>query len=332
MADQISPLRRSQAIAPYSDAEQSLLDNAFASPFTRSLQQAINTDVAGTYRQQALEAQVRGDAAGQRAAEYNRQSALRRMDLPTVGPTTLDAAKETGNYGDYVQNVLGSMAGSMVKPLVGSSIGGLVGGLPGAAIGGFGGSFSAIRNAELENYANDEQLKTLSPAEQLRVTRNSAALQALPEAVMPAYLGAGGRLPGVLNRAPTALRVAGSVATEGGGEGLQDYISQRVAQSQFPDREIDWNSVRENAIAGLIGGGAMGVLGHHDSSVGEGAPTPAARPATGEVSPMDVVPPTDGGGGGLFSSLGERFGPGLRDTAQKAKGFVNRMAGTVQDG
>ena len=81
MPDQISPLRRSQAIAPYSDAEQFLLDNAFASPFIRSLQQTINTDVAGAYRQQALEAQVRGDAAGQRAAEYNRRSALRRMDL-----------------------------------------------------------------------------------------------------------------------------------------------------------------------------------------------------------------------------------------------------------
>lgn len=330
MADQTSPLRRSQAIAPYSDAEQSLLDNAFASPFTRSLQQVVNTDVAGTYRQQALEAQVRGDAAGQRAAEYNRQSALRRMDLPTVGPTTWDAAKETGNYGDYVQNVLGSMAGSMVKPLVGSSIGGLVGGLPGAAIGGFGGSFSAIRNAELENYANDEQLKTLSPEEQLRVTRNSAALQAIPEAIMPAYLGAGGRLPGALNRAPTALRVAGGVAAGGGTEGLQDYISQRVAQAQFPDREIDWGNVRENFVAGLIGGGAMGVLGRHD--VDGGATTPAARPAAGEVSPMDAVPPTDGGGGGLFSSLGERFGPGLRDTAQKAKGFVDRVAGTVQDG
>ena len=109
----ISPLRRAESIDPYSDAEQSLLDNAFASPFTRSLQQAVNTDVAGTYRQQALEAQVRGDAAGQRAAEYNRQSALRRMELPTVGPTTWDDAKETGNYGDYVQNVLGGMAGSM---------------------------------------------------------------------------------------------------------------------------------------------------------------------------------------------------------------------------
>lgn len=347
MADLTSPLRRSQAIAPYSDAEQSLLDNAFASPFTRSLQQAVNTDVAGTYRQQALEAQVRGDAAGQRAAEYNRQSALRRMDLPTVGPTTLGAAKETGNYGDYVQNVLGGMAGSMVKPLVGSSIGGLVGGLPGAAIGGFGGSFSAIRNAELENYANDKQLKTLSPAEQLRVTRNSAALQALPEAVMPAYLGAGGRLPGVLNRAPTALRVAGSVATEGGGEGLQDYISQRVAQSQFPDREIDWNSVRENAIAGLVGGGAMGVLGRHDSDVGGGAPTPAARPATGEVSPMDVVPPTDGGGGsgggagpadtmlgkvaGLGAAVQDRFGDGIAAAGGKAKDVAGKAKDIVSD-
>lgn len=250
------------------------------------------------------------------------------MELPTVGPTTWDAAKETGNYGDYVQNVLGSMAGSMVKPLVGSSIGGLLGGPLGAAAGGFGGSFSAIRNAELENYANDEQLKTLSPAEQLRVTRNSAALQALPEAIVPAYLGAGGRLPGALNRVPTPLRVAGTVGVEGATEGLQDYISQKVAQNEFPDRQVDWGSVRENAIAGLIGGGAMGVLGRHD--VDGGAPTPAARPAAGEVSPMDAVPPTDGGGGGvsgLSNSLGERYGDGPESIGEKAKG----LAGAVKD-
>lgn len=350
MADQTSPLRRSQAIAPYSDAEQSLLDNAFASPFTRSLQQAINTDVAGTYRQQALEAQVRGDAAGQRAAEYNRQSALRRMELPTVGPTTLDAAKETGNYGDYVQNVLGGMAGSMVKPLVGSSIGGLVGGLPGAAIGGFGGSFSAIRNAELENYANDEQLKTMSPAEQLRVTRNSAALQALPEAIMPAYLGAGGRLPGALNRVPTPLRVAGGVATEGGTEGLQDYTSQRVAQSQFPDREIDWNSVRENVIAGLVGGGAMSVLGRHDTGP-EAAPVQEQGPAA--APPMDAAPPgtpllpapDDGSGGGgsgpadtmlgkvagLGAAVQDRFGDDIAAAGGKAKDMAGKAKDFVSD-
>lgn len=57
MYEYISPLRRAAEIAPYTEAEQSLHDNAFASPFTRSLQQAINTDVAGNYRQEALEAQ-----------------------------------------------------------------------------------------------------------------------------------------------------------------------------------------------------------------------------------------------------------------------------------
>ena len=346
-----SPLRRAASIDPYTDAEQSLRDNAFASPLSRSFQQPINTDVAGSYRQEALEAQLRGDGAAQRAAEYNRQSALRRMELPAVGPTTWDAAKETGNYGDYVQNVLGGMAGSMVKPLVGSSIGGLVGGLPGAAVGGFGGSFSAIRNAELENYANDEQLKTLSPAEQLRVTRNSAALQALPEAIMPAYLGAGGRLPGALNRIPTALRVAGSVAAEGGTEGLQDYISQRVAQSQFPDRQVDWGSVRENAIAGLIGGGAMGVLGRHDTGP-EAAPVqeqgPAAEPPMDAAPPGTPLPPApddgsggDGGAGpadtmlgkvaGLGQAVNERFGDDITAAGAKAKDVAGKAKDIVSD-
>ncbi len=329
-----SPLRRAAVIDPYTDAEQSLRDNAFASPFSRSLQQAINTDVAGAYRQQALEAQVQGDAAAQRAAEYNRQSALRRMELPTVGPTTWDAASESGNYGDYVQNVLGSMTGSMVKPFAGSAVGGVVGGPFGAAVGGFGGSYSAIRNAELENYASDEQLSSLSPEEQLRVTRNSAALQAAPEAVMPAYLGAGGRLPGALSRTATPLRVAGGVAIEGATEGLQDYISQRVAQEQFPDRQIDWSSVRENAIAGLIGGGAMGVLGRHEGGThrqeGEAAPIDLNPPsAPMEGAPPGTPPPpapddgSGGGVGGLFDTLNERFGPGLREQAQKTKDFVS---------
>ena len=335
MVDITSPLRRAAAIDPYTDAEQSLRDNAFTSPFSRSLRQAINTDVAGTYRQQALEAQVRGDAAAQRTAEYNRQSALRRMELPTVGPTTWDAASESGSYGDYVQNVLGSMAGSMVKPLVASSLGGLAGGPIGAAVGGFGGSYSAIRNAELEKYAGDEQLASMSPAEQLRVTRNSAALQAVPEAVMPAYLGAGGRLPGALSRMSTPLRVAGSVATEGATEGLQDYISQRVAQEQFPDRQIDWSSVRENAIAGLIGGGAMGVLGQHEGGTyrqeGEAAPidlNPPSAPMEGAPpgTPLPLTPDDGSGGGGvsgLFDTLNERFGPGLREQAQRTKDYVS---------
>ena len=96
-----SPLRRAASIDPYTDAEQSLRDNAFASPLSRSFQQAINTDVAGSYRQEALETQLRGDGAAQRAAEYNRDSALRRMKLPAVGPTTFDEARTTGNYGDY---------------------------------------------------------------------------------------------------------------------------------------------------------------------------------------------------------------------------------------
>ncbi len=327
----LSPLRRAASIDPYTDAEQSLLDSAFASPLSRSFQQAINTDVAGGYRQEALEAQLRGDGVAQRTAEYNRDSALRRMELPTVGPTTFDEAHTTGNYGDYVQNVLGNMAGSMVKPLVSASAGGLLGGPVGAAVGGFGGSYSAIRNAELEKYAGDDQLNTLSPEDQLRVTRNSALLQAAPEALMPAYLGAGGRLPGALNRVPTYLRVAGSVGAEGATEGLQDYISQKVAQSKFPDRQVDWDSVRENAIAGLIGGGAMGVLGHHDTGR---APQVKVQEQQGPAAepPMDAAPPGTpllpgpeygGDAGGLFDTLNERFGPGIREQAQRTKDYVS---------
>lgn len=320
----ISPLRRAKEIAPYTDAEQSLLDNAYASPFSRSLQEAISTDVAGNYRQAALEAQLRGDAVAQRTAEHNRASALRRMELPSVGPNTFDAARETGNYGDYVQNVLGSMAGSMVKPIISASVGGLAGGPVGAALGGFGGSYSAIRNAELEKYAGDAQLSSLSPEEQLRVTRNSAVLQAVPEALTPAYFGAVGRLPGVLGRTPTALRAAGVLGVESGTEALQDYISQKVAQEQFPDRQIDWDSVRENAIAGLIGGGAMGVIGRHDTGEhniqqGEVAPIDPNPPSASSSTPL-LPGPTDGG---LYDTLNERFGPGLRDRAQKTTDYVS---------
>ena len=342
----ISPLRRAATIAPYTDAEQSLRDNAYASPLKRSLLRAVNTDIAGAHQQELLEAQVRGDAAAERAAAYNLRDSATRMQLPSVGPTTWADARESGNYGDYIANTLGSAAGSMVKPLLGSAAGSVTGGPLGAAAGAFGGSYSAIRNAELVGYENDRQLASMTPQQKLDLSQRSSALQAIPEAILPTYLGVGGRLPGALARIPTPLRIAGEVGVEAGTEGLQDYISQTQAQNVFPDRQLDWDSVKENAIAGAVAGGGFGVLGRHQ--VAEDAQAPSLSGATlppealGDPTPppapvdpdMPPQPAPEGFGSRaseLYENLSERFGPKVEETYGKASDYVSDTATRINE-
>lgn len=334
----ISPLRRAATIAPYTDAEQSLRDNAFASPFKRSLLRAVNTDIAGAHQQELLEAQVRGDAAAERAAAYNLRDSATRMQLPSVGPTTWADARESGNYGDYIANTLGSAAGSMVKPLLGSAAGSVMGGPLGAAAGAFGGSYSAIRNAELVGYENDRQLASMTPQQKLDLSQRSSALQAIPDAILPTYLGVGGRLPGALARIPTPLRIAGEVGAEAGTEGLQDYISQTQAQNVFPDRQLDWDSVKENAIAGAVAGGGFGVLGRHQvaedaqapSLSGATLPPEAAAPQLPTPDPVTPAPQAPPGQfEELFNSTKERFAPKAQEAYGKASDYVSDIIGRM---
>lgn len=333
----ISPLRRAATIAPYTDAEQSLRDNANASPFKRSLLRAVDTDIAGAHQQELLEAQVRGDASAERAAAYNLRDSATRMELPTVGPTTWADASESGNYGDYVANTLGSAAGSMAKPLLAGATGGMIGGPLGAAAGAFGGSYSAIRNAELMGYESDKQLASMTPQQKLDLSRRSSALQAIPEAILPTYLGAGGRLPGALARTPAPMRIAGAVGAEAGTEGLQDYISQTQAQTVFPDRQLDWNSVKESAIAGAVAGGGSGVLGRHQVAGNEepqtllpGTPVPppeaAAPPVAEPLAPAPVAPAAPGQFEEILNSAKERFGPQVEEAYGSAKDYVSAFA------
>ena len=303
-----SPLRL-RNLPTYTAEQEFQDDNANASVLRRSFLNTLTTEDAGRRRQDELEAQVAGDERAAAEAAYLRNVARGRQ-LAIEGPTTLREVYENdgAGAGTYLQNVVGSMAGSMLPSLAagaaGTAVAGPVGGIVGAGLA----SYSSIRPAELEQYAADPEISELSPERQLEMSRNSAALQALPEALLPAYLTAGGRLPAAMLRMPTPARLGAASIGEGVTEGVQDQISQRVVQNEFPDRQIDWEQTGEAVAAGVIGGGVTtAVLGggpgeapqpRTDGIPLNGAPPPVVTPPTGPVplnpgTPPPVVPPAD---------------------------------------
>ncbi|GIV03844.1 MAG: hypothetical protein KatS3mg015_2674 [Fimbriimonadales bacterium] len=308
------------------------MQNAFA----RANAAARASAEAGRFRQAALEAQIAGDTRAAEAAEWNRQRLSPLRAVASGDPQGFDEARSSGRLDDYMLGVLGSAAASMERPLAYGAAGSLLGPL-GAAAGAYKGSFDEIRPAELEGYAADSELAALSPERQLELSRTSALAQAAPEAVLPTYFALGGRLPKALGTVPRGLRTLGATVGEAGTEGLQSYIGQRVVQQEFPDREIDWGDVKENAIAGAIGGGGLAALvgpgpATSDEQGGGSAPidlNPPSAPMEGAPPGTPLLPgPEDGSGGGvgvgdLFDTLNERFGPGIREQAQRTKDYVS---------
>lgn len=336
--DRPSPLRRPDMGGPLHAADRLEYDYAGTPTGLRSFASALSADAVGEARALEAEALVSGDERALQTARMELANRERLLEAtPASGSTSFSDARAAGDYGSYVANTLGSAAGSMAKPLLGAVVGGsgasALRNAIGGVVGGFAGSYDAIRNAEMNQIAGDPQLATLSPEHQLELASSNALKQAGLESALPAYMVAGGRLPGVLNRIPRPARIAGIVAGEAGTEAAQSYISQSGAIDYFPDRKIDYDELRENAIAGAIAGGAFSAVSGHgeEGSIGQQAQQDAggAPPeATGAAPPgTPLLPAPDdgssGGVGGLFDTLNERFGPGVREQAQRTKDYVS---------
>lgn len=303
---------------------------------------------AGEYRQAELEARLAGDTAAADNFAQRQQwlSPLRNVNADV--PQTPGGAWRSGRTGDYVEGVLGSAAASMERPVVYGALGAAAAGPVGAALGAYKGSYDEIRPSELDRYAADPELGKLSPAEQLRLTRNSSLLQAATEAILPTYLGLGGKLPGRLARVGRLPRAAAGIGEEAFTEGLQNYIGQKVDQTVLPDRPTDWEGIKNDAIAGAIMGGPAAALhgGHTEHGGGnedvggiplDSTPTqPETSPESGEGTfyvntagdvqqgrQPERTGQTKNTVGDLFDTLNERFGPGLRERAQTTKDYVS---------
>lgn len=301
----------------------------------RSFMSTLAADDLGAARDMYNDALISKDAGDMDTARMEVANRLRMAGAtPTTGATTFDEAHKNGDYLNYLQNVVGNAGGSMVKPMIGGGVGNLVLGVPGAVLGSFGGSYNVTRNAEMNNMYEDPHLAQLSPEQKNDLARSSSVKQAALDSILPTYLAAGGKLPAFLGRVPNALRLAGGIAGEAGTEAAQDYISQREYQKQFPERDIDWNSVRENAIAGAIGGGMFEGLSHSKENAsqpavaqgGVGTQTP-----TGPINPnTPLLPGPDQGDGGIRGRVEDVYGT-VADALQEKFGGLNDIRKTAMD-
>lgn len=313
-----SPLRQAVQGGTATEAERLRRDNANSPTALRAFKSTVLADQVGAQEMRFLKAQRDGnqDEMLRAQAEAERLNANREAVAPT-GSQSFTEAQEAGDYGNYLQNVLGGGAGSMVKPLAGATVGQLVGGAlrarrgAGALAGSTAGSYDMLSNMEALEASQDPEALALSPQDRLRMVRTSAAAQTLPEALLPTRLATGFRNTGPVGR------VVSGAATEGATEAAQNLIDTGV-ESQFIDgRRPDWQAVRDDAIAGAIfGGGAAALAG------GDAAPAPErtdGQPLEPEAitnNPITPIAPNTGPAEAMFTPTPEPESDRIPDSVE----------------
>lgn len=340
--DYESPLRSLKKTGGLTPRERAEIDARTQGNFEKAFRTTALSDSYGQASEDLLRARATGDEAAAYEAEYNRNILREQMagGAPT-GSQTFSEAQESGDWGNFVENTLGSGVASMAPSTLGGVIGSfipggkkvkLASGIAGASIP----SYQQISNAEAAGMVDDPELAQAvgDEREQLRHIRNKSLVQTLPEALLPGAVGAAARRAGPLAHPNRMLKAAGGAVEEGLTEAGQSYISQKADQHYLPDREIDRQELIDNAVAGaMIGGPMAGGAGGIDVEGGGRTPTNRTDgiPLGREADPTGPVPTPDGGvvreGANADGSipLGDPNDSGIMD---KAKGFVDKVRKT----
>lgn len=352
MADNFSALRTSRGepslfeqvrtaaqITP--EAQYEMTSGASDTQFEKGLRTGAVGLTAGSFANQALSQEVGGDADWQRSRDLALQTqAQGQMYAPRV--SSLRDIGSLEDAGDYAAGAIGQGAMSMAPTLATALLTRGRGKL-GTATSFAGGATTAYGlergEAALNQYADPTLAATSAEDRDLAAT-TKGVINAGLESIVPAGLA------GSVLRKP-AGSFLGHVGRESLTEGLTEAAQQGVgfgAEKYLdPNRQLDpWDVADAFAAGALTGGGVSAAtrgpahgaqaLADRFARDPEAAPVqeqgPAAEPPMDAAPPDILLPPApdDGSGGGvgdLFDTLNERFGPDLREQAQKTKDYVS---------
>lgn len=350
MADNFSALRTSRGepslfeqvrttaqLTP--EAQYEMTSGASDTQLEKGLRSGAAGLTTGSFANEALSQEVGGDADWQRSRDLALQTqAQGQMYAPRV--SSLRDIGSLEDAGDFAAGAIGQGAMSMAPTLATALL--TRGRGKYANVGSFAGGAATAYNLErgeaaLGQYA-DPTLAAASAEDRDLAATTKGAVNAGLEAIVPAGLA------GSLLRRP-AGSLMGHVGREALTEGLTEAAQQGVgfgAEKYLdPNRQLDpWDVADAFAAGALTGGGMSGAM-RGPAHGAQALVDRFARGQQGDAAPIDLNPPSapmegappgtpllpgpeDGGdAGGLFDTLNERFGPGIREQAQRTKDYVS---------
>ena len=367
MADNFSALRTSRGepslfeqvrtaaqITP--EAQYEMTSGASDTQFEKGLRSGAAGLTAGSFANEALSQEVGGDANWQRSRDLALQTqAQGQMYAPRV--SSLRDIGSLEDAGDFAAGAIGQGAMSMAPTLATALL--TRGRGKYANVGSYAGGAATAYNLErgeaaLNQYA-DPTLAAASAEDRDFAATTKGVINAGLEAIVPAGLA------GSLLRRP-AGSLMGHVGREALTEGLTEAAQQGVgfgAEKHLdPNRQLDPWDVADAFAAGALTGGGMSGAVRGPAHGAQALVDRFARGQQGDAAPIDLNPPSapmegappgtpllpgpeDGSGGGigdLFDTLNERFGPSVREQAQRTKDYVsdtidrmNEAAKTARD-
>lgn len=283
---------------------------------------------------------LRREAAGQAGWEDRRDAALATQREAAAYAPRISSLRDAAGLGDVVDFIQGAAPGAAAStlPSLGAAL--LTRGRwrPAAFVGAAVPSYLQSRGEIAAEQYIDPVLSQASAEERDRAATYGGAAMAALDTVLP------GSLANSALRKPARdfLSQTGRAAvTEGLTETAQTGIQQFAHNTIDPTRGYDVWEMLDAGVAGAVGGaGLAGAM--RAPSYAINALSSRAQPAQNDAAPIDLNPPSDpmegappgtsplptpddgsGGVGDLFDTLNERFGPGIREQAQRTKDYVS---------
>lgn len=333
-------VRTAAQITP--EAQYEMTSGASDTQFEKGLRTGAAGLTAGSFANQALSQEVGGNDEWSRSRDLALQTqAQGHMYAPRV--SSLRDIGSLEDAGDYAAGAIGQGAMSMA-PTLATALLTRGRGKFGAATSFAGGAATAYGlergEAALNQYADPTLAKTSAEDRDLAAT-TKGVINAGLESIVPAGLA------GSVLRKPAGSflgHVGREALTEGLTEAAQQGVGFGAEKYLDPNRQLDPWDVADAFAAGALTGGGMSAAARgpaHGAQAlvdrfarQEGSPQVQEQQGPAFEPPMDAAPPgtplqpapddgSGGGVGGLFDTLNERFGDGIRDRAQKTKDYVS---------
>lgn len=229
-----------------------------------SLRKGFTSGVYGAGSQLQSVAGMAGELVGADEFAQDRYKAARglRDEAQAAGPEvgTWEQVHGLRDLGNYAAGIVG---GSAPVSLAAMGAGALTGGvLPAMAAAGAVTAPFEIGDVIQKQQADPEAMRQSLGGRALGAVAGgvgSAAFQGIVPGLVGKQLARG--TAGVAKQSLKGIygrNVLGDAALEAGAEGGGEAIKQLGANQEAP---LDWNAIKENAIGGIVGGGAMGHIG-----------------------------------------------------------------------
>lgn len=305
----------------------------------RGLVRAATSITASGLADEAL----RREVAGQAGWEDRRDAAMATQQEAAAYAPRISSLRDAAGLGDVVDFLQGAAPGAAVTtlPSLGAALLARGRWKPAAFAGAAVPSYLQNRGEIAGEQYADPILSKASVEERDRAATYGGAAMAALDAALP------GSLANSALRGPARgfLSQTGfSAGTEGLTEVAQTGIKQFAHNTIDPTRGYDGWEMLDAGVAGAAGGAGLAGTMRAPSYIANALSDRFARGQQGDAAPIDPNPPSapmegtppgtpllpapddgsDGGGAGdLFDTLNERFGPGIREQAQRTKDYVS---------